>query len=769
MSQLVPSPAIEAADSLLAALDRGESLPAHWYTDPAITARETEKVFRRSWNYIGPAKELANPGDYITGYAGEVPVVVIHNESGVAGFVNVCRHRRHEVMKGRGNAKIMQCGYHAWTYDLSGCLKGAPRSAAEPNFRLEDYPLLPIRAEALGPFVFVNLDSQAKPLAYYFGDLLKIIAGSGIHLESLELYSRESWNAEANWKTMLENYLECYHCAVAHPGFSAAIDVKEENYSLTMHGWFASQLGQVRPSALEGKTAVKIYDARGEIAQAQYHLLWPNVTININPGFPNLSIDVWVPDGPNKAKGFSEQYFGAGVSEQFAHELIAFNKQVGYEDDALTNSVQHGLIGGIPDRGRFLTNSEHLCIHFQKLIVQALSENSTALEKPAASSLPTSTTVSAVPTASAVAESERNAYVELEVAKVERESEIITSFYLRRADGEPLYRWEPGQFLPIRVTIPGRAEPALRTYTISTNCNPDYYRLSIRRGEGEALVSRFLHANAKAGFRLHALMPRGKFVLDQSSDRPVVLVSGGVGITPMMAIAEHIVAEGRRTGAYRPIHFIHGAQNGRVRAFAKRVQELAAEHPSLSVHVCFSDPSPEDRIGVTYHSKGRVDNTLLSALLPPADYDFYLCGPSEFMNSLYSGLTASGVRPERIHYESFGPGTVLKPELPRRPAEERGVTAVRVKFARSGIETPWSHEDGTLLELAEEAGIAPAFGCRSGICGTCKTRIVHGAVDYLDEPLADHGEREILICCSVPRRVQKESQNSQAADLILDL
>jgi hypothetical protein len=256
--------------------------------------------------------------------------------------------------------------------------------------------------------------------------------------------------------------------------------------------------------------------------------LWPNVTININPGFPNLSIDVWAPDGPNKAKGFSEQYFAPGVSEKFAHDLIAFNKQVGYEDDVLTNSVQKGLLGGIPDRGRFLTNSEHLCIHFQKLIVQALS---------AAGSLPVSTAISVVPTASVTAESELNSYVELEVAKVERESEIITSFYLRRADGAPLYRWQPGQFLPIRVSIPGRTEPALRTYTISTCYNPYFYRLSIRRGEGDALVSQFMHANAKAGFRLQALMPRGKFVLDQSNARPVVLVSGGVGIPGLPELA----------------------------------------------------------------------------------------------------------------------------------------------------------------------------------------------------------------------------------------
>jgi ferredoxin-NADP reductase/phenylpropionate dioxygenase-like ring-hydroxylating dioxygenase large terminal subunit len=763
MIHTISSQVPESPASLLAALDRGESLPAHWYTDPAITSREIEKVFRKTWNYIGPAKELVNPGDYITGYAGQVPVVVIRNQQGLAAFVNVCRHRRHEVMKGRGNSKMMQCGYHAWTYDLTGCLKGAPRSAAEPNFRLEDYPLLPIRVESLGPFVFVNLDSSAKPLASYYGDVLNIISGSGIDLENLKLYSREEWTAEANWKTMLENFLECYHCAVAHPGFSAAIDVKQENYNLTMHGWFASQLGQVRPSALEGRAAVEIYDARGEIAQAQYHLLWPNLTININPGFPNLSIDVWFPDGPNKTRGFSEQYFAPGVSEKFAQDLIAFNKQVGYEDDVLTNSVQLGLLGGIPDRGRFLTNSEHLCIHFQRLIVQALFDGTAGAEAKPSSSLPLSTTVSAEPTASAIAQSERNAYVELEVAKVEKESEIISSFYLRRVDGAPLFRWEPGQFLPIRVTIPGCAEPVLRTYTLSTCYRRDYYRLSIRRGAGAGLVSQFMHANAGAGFRLHALAPRGKFILDQSSRRPVVLVSGGVGVTPMMAIAEHLVAEGRRTGAYRPVHFIHGAQNGRARAFANRIRELVAEHPEFSVHVCFSNPSSDDQLGVAYHSKGRIDTSLLTALLPPGDYDYYLCGPSEFMNSLYSGLVRTGVHPERIHYESFGPGTVLKPELSRKPSEERSATTVSVKFSRSGIEAEWSREDGTLLELAEEVGLAPAFGCRSGICGTCKTPILHGAVDYLDEPLADRGEGNILLCCSVPRTTP------ESPDLILDL
>jgi phenylpropionate dioxygenase-like ring-hydroxylating dioxygenase large terminal subunit len=368
MSQTTDNPT-----DLLVALDRGESLPARWYTDPSITEREITQIFRKSWNYIGPLSELTALGDYITGYAGGVPVVVVRNERGLAGFVNVCRHRRHEVMKGRGNAAMMQCGYHAWTYDLAGGLRRVPRSTAESNFRLEDFPLLPIRAEALGPFVFVNLDASAAPVQACYGPLLDLIASSGVALDTIELHSRQDWQSHANWKTMLENYLECYHCPVAHPGFSAAIDVRPDAYKLTAHGWFSSQSGQVRSSALEGNSKIKLYDLAGPVAQSQYHFLWPNMTININPGFANLSVDVWIPDGPNATKGFSEQYFGPGVSEDFARALIAFNKQVAEEDDRLTDSVQRGLLGGLPDRGRFLTSSEHLVVHFQRMVVRAMN------------------------------------------------------------------------------------------------------------------------------------------------------------------------------------------------------------------------------------------------------------------------------------------------------------------------------------------------------------------------------------------------------------
>jgi ferredoxin-NADP reductase/phenylpropionate dioxygenase-like ring-hydroxylating dioxygenase large terminal subunit len=753
----------ETSASLIAALDRGESLPATWYTDAAITEREIHQLFRKTWNYIGPLSELGTVGDYITGYVGEIPVVVIRNEAGLAALVNVCRHRRHEVMKGRGNAKVMKCGYHAWTYDLSGCLRGAPRTAVEPGFRLEDYPLLPLRAEALGPWVFVNADHDAEPLETQFGGILEVIAQSGIDLETLQLYSREDWESHSNWKTMLENYLECYHCAIAHPSFSAAIDVLPENYNLAAHGWFCSQIGHVRQSALEGRSQVKIYDARGDVAQSQYHLLFPNMTININPGFPNLSIDVWMQNGPNGTKGFSEQYFGPGVSESFAQELIAFNKEVGAEDDVLTDSVQRGLRAGIPQRGRFLTGAEHLVGHFQKLVAATVLGDAPALEaitKGGGGRVARS--ISVEPTGSALTRQDRNTYAEMEVFKVEPESDIVTSFYLRHADGQPLYAWQPGQFLPIRVTIPGQPEAARRTYTLSTACNPDYYRLSIRRGEGQALVSRFLHENGRAGLRFEAMAPRGKFTLSGFTDRPVILLSAGVGITPMIAMAEHIVAEGQRTNRFRPVRLIHAAQNGKVHAFSAHVAALAGQHPDFERHFCYSHPAGEDRIGSSHHSEGYIAIETVKTLLPAGDFEVYLCGPPPFMASLYEGLTAIGVRPDRIFYESFGPVTVLK--LKTQSAAANGIVVdaspVPVRFIRSETTAAWSRDNGTLLEFAESLGLAPQFNCRSGICGTCATSIRGGAVDYVEEPIAPLQDGEVLLCCSMPR---------PGAEVLLDL
>jgi len=364
---------VSGDETLADDLDRGLSLPASWYTDPELVTRERDRIFRRAWQYLGRAEQVARAGDFIAGAVGEVPVVAVRGEVDLKAFVNVCRHRRHEVVSGAGNRRTLQCPYHAWTYDLDGSLRAAPRSQDEPGFALSDHPLLPVGLDTWRPFVFVNLDASAPPLAQYLGDLPSIVAGSGLDLGGLQFHGREEWQSEANWKVLVENFLECYHCPVQHPSFSAVVDVDEDAYLLQPHGWFSSQVAPVRRAALEGRGRRAPYDVRGAVTQAQYHYFWPNLTLSINPGHPNLSLDVWTPAGPERTRGFSEHWFGPDVPESARREIIEFNRQVSREDDRLTDSVQRGLRGGLPARGRFLTRSEHLIVHFQKLILAALA------------------------------------------------------------------------------------------------------------------------------------------------------------------------------------------------------------------------------------------------------------------------------------------------------------------------------------------------------------------------------------------------------------
>jgi phenylpropionate dioxygenase-like ring-hydroxylating dioxygenase large terminal subunit len=351
-------------------LDRGLSLPTSWFVDPAIAALEMEHIFRRTWQYVGRTDQVANVGDYFTGTVGDIPVIVVRTEKGLRGLVNVCRHRRHVVMSGEGNEKVFQCPYHAWTYELDGRLRTAPRSEREACFAREDYPLLPLRVDTWGRWIFANPDLDALPLVDLLTDLPTILASSGVNLDTLQFWSREEWSREANWKVMIENFLECYHCPVQHPAFSAVIDVRPDAYRLESYRWHSSQTGSVRET-LSGKEPA--YDPVGDVCEAQFHYLWPNFTISINPGQPNLSLDVWLPDGPGRTRGFSEHYFAPDVPRDWAEDMIKFNAQVGAEDDHLTDSVQRGLRSGFPDQGRFLINSEHLCIHFQKLVLTALA------------------------------------------------------------------------------------------------------------------------------------------------------------------------------------------------------------------------------------------------------------------------------------------------------------------------------------------------------------------------------------------------------------
>jgi phenylpropionate dioxygenase-like ring-hydroxylating dioxygenase large terminal subunit len=362
---------IEATE-LRDALAAGATLPASWYADPAVLRLEQEHIFARSWQYAGRADLVVEPGDYFSCFAGHIPIAVVRAKGGeLRAFVNVCRHRGHIVVEGAGHRKALQCRYHAWTYDLDGSLRKAPRSEREPDFDRESYSLLPAAVATWGPLVFVNPDPEAGPLDEALGELPARVAESGLDLDRLRFRTRNDWEIASNWKIAIENYLECYHCPVAHPGFSKVIDVDPDAYLLRAEGLVASQFGSVRASAV-GDGSKAPYDPTGDVITAQYHLLWPNFTLNIDPGPGNMSVDVTRPAGPERCAGFTECFFYEEVPDETAKQMIEFGAQVGREDAALVESVQQGLSSGMVPHGRLLLSSEHLIQHFQRLVADAL-------------------------------------------------------------------------------------------------------------------------------------------------------------------------------------------------------------------------------------------------------------------------------------------------------------------------------------------------------------------------------------------------------------
>jgi ferredoxin-NADP reductase len=352
------------------------------------------------------------------------------------------------------------------------------------------------------------------------------------------------------------------------------------------------------------------------------------------------------------------------------------------------------------------------------------------------------------------------------VVRKVRESEVITSFYLVPADGEPLTPFKPGQFLTFQMPDPARGGIVRRNYSLSGSPSAEHYRISVKRegapaapeGCGPGLFSTHLHDGIDVGSELLARGPDGRFVLDTSHDRPVVLLSGGVCLTPLVAMA-HALA----LGGGRKAHFIHACDNGRVHALAAELRELVAGSPSLRSHICYRNPTEADLLGRDYDSKGVITTALLQALLPLDDYDFYLCGPGPFMQSVFAQLIELGVREERIRYEFFGPATLLRAEQPAAaksetpiaeaaPAASVSVTDTpMVTFSGSGRTVAWDPTFETLLDFAEAQGLSPAFSCRAGICATCLCDLPSGEVDYVAEPLEQPEPGKVLLCCSRPR------------------
>jgi choline monooxygenase len=338
-----------------------ETLPWTWYADPDVLRREQERVFGRCWQYAARADQVAGPGSYVATRAGALPVVVVRGrDDELRAFVNVCRHRGSIVCEGEGRRETLQCPYHAWTYELDGSLRAAPRADREPEFSGDGLGLLPVAVDTWGPFVFVNPELEAEPLADTLGEVPELLAAGGLDVDALSFHHRSEGAYEANWKVVSENYLECYHCAVAHPGFSAVVDVSQDAYGLRTGRRTMSQTGDPR-------------DAAGNrIAQGQFHFVFPNTAINVMPGEPNLSIGPIVPLAAERTWRSLDYFFAADADEGWIADFLELDEQVGREDLELVERVQQGVRAGAIAHGHPLPRSEQLVLHFDRLLLESV-------------------------------------------------------------------------------------------------------------------------------------------------------------------------------------------------------------------------------------------------------------------------------------------------------------------------------------------------------------------------------------------------------------
>jgi hypothetical protein len=325
---------------------------------------------------------------------------------------------------------------------------------------------------------------------------------------------------------------------------------------------------------------------------------------------------------------------------------------------------------------------------------------------------------------------------------VEDHAGSVCSFHLVPEDGQALPPFHPGQFLTFELDMP-EGEKLVRCYSLSDAPHPGHYRVSIKRVPS-GRSSNFFHDHVAVGSTLNLRPPGGHFYLEAGS-APLVLIAGGIGITPMLSMLNWSLAQQPE----REVWLFYGVRNGGEQVMREHLESQARRHANFHLHICHSDPLPDEVAGRDYHHAGRVSMELLRLTLPLHSYHFYICGPGPMMASMVAGLEDWGVPDARIHFEAFGPASV-KRRSPASPVQEAG-TDIQVTFARTGTTATWRRSAGTLLDFAEQEGIPVDSSCRSGACGTCRTTITAGEVSYNQPPDYDPEPGMCLLCVCTPK------------------
>ncbi len=345
-------------------------------------------------------------------------------------------------------------------------------------------------------------------------------------------------------------------------------------------------------------------------------------------------------------------------------------------------------------------------------------------------------------------------YRKFEVHQKVIEGGEICSFYLIPHDQKTIPSFKPGQYLTFELHLQNQSKPLIRCYSLSDSPSSPYYRVSIKQIPSPrdnpdvppGLGSNHFHQNINEGDILDVKAPAGNFFLDMSTDSPVVLIGGGVGVTPMLSMLNAIT----QSGSTRETWFFYGVRNSDEHIMFDHLNQLKINHDNIHLHVCYSDPRDGiDECDRHYQHASRVSVDLLRRVLPSNNYDYFICGPPPMMSSLTSDLDDWGVPSSRVHFESFGPATVKKLRALEQTSE--GIDTFKVTFTQSSKTCQWDPNADSLLDFAEQNDIAIDFGCRAGNCGTCLTAIKSGDVEYTTEPGVETEEGSCLACICIPK------------------